>query len=273
MSAAGDGGSRPPRPVRWALLVPFAYLWRTRLERDPSVFGLVVMADWVPALLILVVLLGLPVPTALALFAGGYLSFISLYELGYLANDLLASGRPHERSRLGRFPPGPAWVTAAVLARVGYFAAGTIVLGPGAGPVWWGFYLALVAGFTAHNVLEPLSARVVTFAFLATARFLAPIFWLLPAETFGVLIPAVLVGYVLQRTLGYLESKGALHIEGRAGSGFKVRFYATAFLPMALFSLLLGSWVPLAFNAYYMALWSAGALAGVGRDRASATPA
>jgi hypothetical protein len=205
-----------------------------------------------------------------ARFLLAYVAFISLYEVGYLANDLLAFREEGGgRGRLGDAPPGAALVAGAVVVRSGVFVGATWLLGLLADPRWWAFYALLASAFTVHNLLRSPALRLVSFVHLALSRFYAPIFAFLGGPSLALLAAPVLLHYVLLRALGYLESKGISNIPGRGDTAFKVRYYAVLVAPSCLLTILTGSWIPVAFNAWYLAAWTGAWALGLGRGRAA----
>jgi len=250
-----------------ALFVPVAYLAHTRLRRAPQLWGLLVLTEWLPAGLVLVLLGGRGPLDALVGFGLAYGAFITVYEIGYLANDLLAFRETGGRSRLGEVPPSVGLVAGAVLVRLVIFVFLTVVLGRSGEVGWWGVYGLLAAAFTLHNVLVHPGLRGATFVHLATTRILAPVFSFLAPEVLLPLVAGVLPAYVLPRLLAYLESKDALSLPGRATTGFKVRFHAALLLPGALLAVLLHSWIPFLVCLYYLVVWTAAWTLGIGRSR------
>lgn len=237
-------------------LLPFSYAQYTRFTGAREIV-LHALFDWLPAFLLLVVVGHEPALTAAAYFVLGYLAFISVYECGYIANDVLAVRRetsPRERlaAHVGR-----GTIVAWIGFRAAVFAAVTFVLHEQRSPTWYGYFALIVVAFAVHNSLRQVGLRALSFVVLAFLRFFGPIFAFLSASALKLAAPSVLIAYVLYRALGYMESKGLVNIPRRTSPQFRLGFYVvTAPLAMA-FCLIFGSWVPALVHGYYLALAAA----------------
>ena len=112
--------------MNFVYLLPFTYFFNTRL-RDGSV-AFHAIFEWLAAA-VLVCTVGAVDPAQALVFSGiSYVAFISLYEIGYLVNDLFAS-RKEEKGRM-RGPQGAigVWVGAWFASRVVFFAMATILM-------------------------------------------------------------------------------------------------------------------------------------------------
>ena len=134
-------------------LLPFGYSWATRL-RSFRAIAYLIASSWLP-----VIWIGWrggvePLPRTIALFGIGYLAFISLYELGYFANDAWDARRDEDGRGRGSRAGGAAWATLFVATRVGTWLGISWLTGWIGHPIWIVGFAALAAVFTAHNLLR-----------------------------------------------------------------------------------------------------------------------
>ncbi len=241
-------------------LLPLSFVFETRLDHLRAV-GATAAMEWLPAVLVIGWFADLPIWQVPAAFAVAWTAFMSIYEIGYLLNDLVAVRFEDDpRRRTDAEPTALSW-PIWIGTRLATFAAIGWYFGWFALPHWWVLFVVLVPVYLAHNLYRSYAPKVVTFVGLATIRFLAPIApFLAPAELSLILFPAFL-NYVLYRTLSYLDSKELLAMPSRTSFAFRLQFYAWLLAPTAIAAAVEGSWVPLAFTAYYLTFWLA-ALAG-----------
>ncbi len=208
--------------MKFGYLVPFAYFYDTRLRSGSMAFHLIF--EWLAA--VVVVLAVGRVDPAHALMAAGlsYLAFISLYEIGYLVNDLFASRKETAGRRRGPQGASSVSVAAWITVRLSVFVIATAIMGMLAVPAWWSFFAALCAVFAMHNLLTDTEFKAATFLWLAWFRFMAPVIFVVKdGQRLGVGLAAAMV-YASFRLFGYLDSKGLLQMPGRQRPGFRVFF-------------------------------------------------
>jgi hypothetical protein len=262
--------SSPPLVLR--CLLPFSYAQYTRFT-GPREIVLHALFDWLSAFLLLVVVGHEPVLTALAHFVLGYLAFISIYECGYIANDLLAVRLEQSpRDRLVAGDVSRTTISAWVSVRLAAFAAVTFVLHEQRSLAWYGYFVVIAVAFAVHNSLRQMGLRAVSFVVLAFLRFFGPVFAFLSADALKTVAPSILVTYVLYRALGYMESKGLLNIPRRATPGFRLGFYAVTSPLALLFCLMFHSWTPALVHGYYLTLAVAGRLTSIAHHAAGRQP-
>lgn len=204
-------------------LLPFAYFYDTRLRTGSVAFH--VIFEWLAAV-VLVLVLGSVGPAQALLAAGlSYLAFISLYEIGYLANDLFASRKEAGGRQRGPQGASGAWVAAWFVARLAAFMLATIFMGKLAALEWWSFFAALSVVFALHNGLTDRELKAATFLWLAWFRFMAPVMFVVQdSQHLGIGLAAAMA-YASFRLFGYLDSKGLLHMPGRQRPGFRLFFF------------------------------------------------
>ncbi len=154
-----------------------------------------------------------------------YTAFISIYELGYMANDLHAAKNESDGRRRGPQAAARLWVAAWVLFRALTFVVVTFVLGQLLQVAWWMFFIALAGVFFVHNCLDDREMKTGTFAWLAWFRFMAPIVFIVEdSQRMGIGLAAAM-GYVAFRQLGYMDSKGLINMPGRQRHVFRRFFF------------------------------------------------
>lgn len=234
------------------LIIPPSYFLKTRLNN----FQALVFHSWfeyLPNLAILYWVTG-DVILSLTYFSLGYLAFISLYEIGYAFNDLVSSKKEFEpRLRAKSINHSSFTLIIFVLFRLVVFGLVTNHLGNSVNPTWWVFYAVLAISFTFHNLIKNPAYKLMTFISLAFCRFLAPIFGFLEIEIIRIIIPAILLYYVIYRTLTYLESKNLLQMKDRKSPKFKFSYFLLL-LPLSyLMTTLQYNYMYVVVNLYFVA--------------------
>lgn len=207
--------------MNYLYLLPFSYFFNTRLRQGNVLFH--VIFEWLAAAIV-VALVGRDDPIqSLTLAFLCYLAFISVYEIGYLANDLFAA-KNEENARLrGPQDASLLWIASWVVVRLVTFGFLTSVLG--ASIAWWSFFVALAIVFALHNVLADRELKSATFLWLAWFRFVAPIIFVIQdSQRMGVALAAAMA-YAAFRQFGYLDSKGLLNMAGRHRPQFRLFFF------------------------------------------------
>ena len=123
------------------------------------------------------------------------LSLMSVYEIGYFENDMVAAAGEDaptlttHASRFRAFPMQPAaWIWAVAAAAVGGWLACLtgalpVTLLPRAAIIWFGSLILLRAVFFAYNRMRP-NARIAVYPVLQMFKYL-PLFLLFPATPAG----------------------------------------------------------------------------------------
>jgi len=209
--------------MKFVYLLPFTYFFDTRLRGGSVAFH--VIFEWLAAV-VLVLVLGAVGPTQALVAAGlSYLAFISLYEIGYLVNDIFASRKEAGGRQRGPQSASGVWVAAWFIARLAAFLFATIFMGKLAAPEWWSFFAALSVVFALHNGLKDRETKAATFLWLAWFRFMAPVMFVVQdTQRLGIGLAAAMT-YSSFRLFGYLDSKGLLLMPGRQRPGFRLFFF------------------------------------------------
>src|SRR5690554_3804576 len=121
--------------MNFIYILPFSYFYNTRLRGGSIGFHLIF--EWIAAV-VLVAMIGATGPaSALAVAGLSYLAFISLYEIGYMVNDLVAAKWEEGGRKRGPQQASQYWVALWCCFRIGVFFAVTVYLGFLAAPEWW----------------------------------------------------------------------------------------------------------------------------------------
>lgn len=209
-------GSKLAKP---ASLLPFGYFVLTRVGNIRDL-GYLVASSWLPAMWFLFRTSGSPWAHVLLNFVAGYLAFIAIYEIGYLANDSWDARKSSGGRQRTPFRFGPAYLLAFVVIRLSAWVAIGQWTGWLANPIWLAGYAALVLAFAQHNLIAAAGLRSASFFQLATLRFVLPIVAAVPAEFHLLLFLAAILFYAYLRLLSYLESKDLLVMPERRGTNF-----------------------------------------------------
>lgn len=207
-----------------AYLIPFIYFSSTRIVDRRSLMICVVFEWCAQVMLVLAFGSGGYAERFVEAFAC-YVAFISLYEIGYLINDLVASKK--EQSPNARGPQGvmTLWLAAWIATRLAAFVCITIVLGRLSDPNWWLFFGGMAIVYFMHNELGNPQLRFVTFVWLAWFRFLAPVFFVIdPGQRSSAALGAMSL-HVIFRALSYLSSKKMLLMPARTTSEFRALYF------------------------------------------------
>lgn len=209
--------------MKFVYLLPFTYFYDTRLRTGGVAFH--VIFEWLAAV-VLALAVGAASPAHSLTAAGlSYLAFISLYEIGYLVNDLFASRKEPGGRQRGPQGTSGIWMAAWFVTRLAAFTFATALMGKLAVPEWWSFFTALCVVFALHNGLTDRECKAVTFLWLAWFRFMASVMFVVQdAQRLGVALAAAMA-YASFRLFGYLDSKGLLQMPGRQRTGFRLCFF------------------------------------------------
>lgn len=243
------------RHAKWLSFVPFLFFVMTRLRRRRDVAYLIV-SSWLPAIWFLLRSSGGSLAEAVVNFALGYLTFVAVYEIGYLANDGWDSKRSADGRQRIPFSLGPVYVVLFVLARMTTWVFIGFWSGWADDPVWIVAYGALAIAFAQHNLITVDGLRGASFFQLATLRFALPILGAVPSSDRLLLILVAILFYTYLRFFSYLDGKHLLVIPQRRESSFAPT-QLIMLLPLVVFLGLLSN-SPLVFElaAYFITVHS-----------------
>jgi hypothetical protein len=205
--------------ARLLSLIPFGYALRSR-HRTARDFAYLIASSWIPAAWLLWRTGPLSPLQAVGAFALGYLAFVSVYELGYLANDAWDARKSTSgRDRLG-FTPGPIFITSFAAIRLLTWGVIAWTTGWLNQSLWLAGYAALAIVLVEHNLLESRASRLASFLQLAILRFLLPIAAALDPRAWGAALAATILQYAYLRFLAYADSKDLLNMPERRDASF-----------------------------------------------------
>jgi hypothetical protein len=243
-------------------LLPYTYFYGSRVKQlKYNLYYLII--DWAVPFALLTYFTNYDWQSALVHFVLAYLAFISIYEIGYLGNDVYSVRKEDKpRRRVKDFDPSDAVVLLWIAVRLAAFGLISWYLQVLTNPLWLAFYLVLAIFFYLHNALKDKELKVMTFVNLAFIRYFAPIFIFLTPAQLMLLAAPIFLNYVFYRTLMYMDSKDLLHMPSRRAPAYKVTYYGLALGVSVILSLMGQSWVPVAITAYYLLFWTAVKIAG-----------
>lgn len=209
--------------MNFLLIIPFIYFYTTRLNRGSVIFH--ALFEWVAAGWIVFWMGRSNLQSDLYQMLLSYFAFISIYELGYIANDLYSANKELDGRRRGPQGVSTGWVSLWVTARLVAFALCTSFLDLWLHFEWWCFFASLAVVFALHNWLDDREFKISTFTWLAWLRFMAPVMFIIDdSQRMGIGL-AVALGYSAFRLLGYMDSKGLLNMPGRRRPQFRQFFF------------------------------------------------
>ena len=209
--------------IKPLLLVPGGYLYFSRLRRFRDLA--VNTIQWiVPSFIVSLALGGHDLATDALAWVLGFFLFVSVYEVGYLANDSYGlRGDPTPRARVKiRFDK--PFVALFLATRIAAWIAILSFL-----PLWQSAafvaaYAGLAAALVLHNVLKPVQFKFFTFLQLSLFRFSLPGLPIFVAsarlEPFAVLVLTGLFLFTFPRVITYFDAKGRLDLEERKETRF-----------------------------------------------------
>jgi len=236
------------------LSIPFTYFYATRIKQLKKLF-FPVYAEWLLGVLILIYF-DYPVTKAITSFFEGYIIFISIYELGYIANDFYSVKlEDNPRRRAERLSNSNSWIAVWVTSRLVIAGVITYLLGFYHNNDWLICYAILLLMLFAHNVIRNKRIKTFTFINLAFARFFLPLVPLLTVPELYKIIPGIFINYILYRTFSYMDSKDLLNMPERATILFKLNYFILLMLFCLMLCVILRSYESLYINIYFLLLW------------------
>lgn len=246
-------------------LLPFTYFWSSRLRTGNIGFHLVF--EWIAVAVVVAALCADTLRESLLGALISYLAFISVYEIGYMANDFFAAKKELDgRHRGGQGTPD-SWVFCWIVARILAFIGLTWWLGTQYLPSWWAFFIGLAVSFAMHNLMTDRELKSGTFTWLSWFRFMAPIMFVVPAEQLLGIAFACGMTYSAFRQFGYLDSKGLLAMPGRKRIVFRWAFFMWPLLAVPVLYPIPGAKGFVVLVTYYAVASSLGTAFLLFRDR------
>ena len=204
---------------RHLLIVPFLYAAKTRLHGGRDYLYLMASQWGLGAIVLFFLDPGNPA-LALVNYLIGYFVFISIYEIGYLVNDVWDAKRSDGGRARFTGDISIAFITSFVAVRIGMWLGMTAIFLKADLKLWLIANVALIFVFAAHNIFTNPEIRYATFVQLTLLRFTLPIIFSLSAPEIEPIIIVTLLHYLYFRGLAYLESKEFLAMPNRKNPNF-----------------------------------------------------
>ncbi len=228
-------------PHRLILLLPFGYAVASRYHW-PRDFMVNALTAWVPGVILVAQLGDLSAGVAIASYLLGYVAFICIYELGYLANDTIGLRHDPTPRRRVDFSPSPGFLAGFVAIRLGTFLVVSMALGVATSGLYWAAITALVTTLVAHNTLRAVELKFYTFLQLSLLRFALPVVPVLIVkggmEAILTTFATALLLFTLPRFLTYLDAKGRLSLPERKARSYHLKAHLAVSPLIALLSVL-----------------------------------
>lgn len=210
-------------------IIPFSYFAKTRLSLKGLFYHGVI--EWVPMAII-------------TIFYGnyrnlfdlliGYILFISIYELGYVFNDLISANYEQNARKRFNHEIEKQEIIIFFLIRITLFCF-ILLFFPSQNQ------LLLIVGtitisviFLIHNIIKDSNYKIFTFFSLAYFRFTLPLLYFLSLEVIVELSGTIILLYVFPRFISYLASKNLIALIERTSFKFKL-IQTTIALPLTIF--------------------------------------
>jgi hypothetical protein len=245
--------------MKYSALIPIVYTFITRLNTARE-FLYVVATQWIPGVWLVSRLGHFDLPTAAGLYAIGYLAFMCVYEIGYLANDTWdANRRPGGRQRFP-FAASFAFVAAFISLRVALWGGISMAFEQLTNQNYLLLYAVLVVVFALHNILSQNHLRTATFTQLAFIRYCAPIMFSVDWSYFVLILFVCTIFYLNFRMLAYLDAKDLPSMPGRKSANFGI-IQTVLIAPLVLLvAVVSGETVILELLGYFSVVYGAYAL-------------
>lgn len=243
------------RQVKPLLFLPFFYLVQTRMRSLRGFFFNAATA-WVPALILIWQWGGGSPSEILIGFAASYVSFISIYEVGYLVNDTYGTRRDETPRRRLTVKMSALDLVLFVVVRLLIWFGLAFYFGWTAQPMWAFFFVSLAALLVLHNTIESSAFKAASFVQLSLFRFTAPIFVHVAPERLLDVLAVGFFSFAYGRFITYLDSKGRLQINERKERWYGVKVFSIFLPTFGVLSVFSGSLAPLIVGLYLLLIYS-----------------
>lgn len=210
-------------------ILPFSYFSKTRLSIKGFFYHGVI--EWIPMVIITIFygnyrnLLDLLI---------GYILFISIYELGYVFNDLISPNYEQNARKRFSYKIEKGEIIIFFLIRIALFCFILFFRPSQNQQMLLAGTVTISAIFLIHNIIKDSKYKIFTFFSLAYFRFILPILYFLSPEVIVELSGTIILLYVFPRFITYLASKNLIDLMGRTSFKFKLIQTSLA-LPLTIF--------------------------------------
>lgn len=232
-------------------ILPFSYFAKTRLSKTSFIYHSII--EWFPMALITIYYTNY---LNLIELCVGYLLFISMYELGYVYNDLISI--KFEKTPRKRFSKSVSNLEIFIyfILRIILFIFLIGIFPSNTQPIFL-YGIALISfTFIIHNVISIDRYKIFTFIGLAYFRFVLPLIYFMSPSIILNLTGAIMLLYVFPRFLTYLASKHILKLENRKSIKSKLAQTVLALPITILFYLFDPTSFGIMWNIYLILIFS-----------------
>ena len=237
-------------------IIPFGYVIVSRVRKFQDVIHLVV-TQFVPGVFLTYKLGNSSLALSGAGYFSGYIAFLSIYEVGYLANDAWdAKSKDGGRLRLP-FTVDIMFLIPFFTIRLVTWYLLTVKWQPIGDLKWIVMSLTLAVVFALHNLVKNDSFRIATFVQLTILRFCMPIFFAIGVKSASQIMMLSSIVYLHFRSLAYLDSKKLLIMPVRKEKKFGIIEIVLFFPILSLLSYIESESMYLELWLYFVSLYSA----------------
>ena len=219
------------------LAIPFLYFYSSRIKKGGSIF-FNLLFEWIPWLILILCFSKYDSLESIRFLFLSYIAFISLYEIGYIANDYFSINfEEHGRDRAPISFNKKNIIFWVLFRFIIFFLISNYL--PFGGIYGWNIiYIILLLFFTLHNLIKDLQLKSITFFWLALLKYIIPVVFIVREESIYPLLLIATVIYVPFRFLSYLESKNLLLMNKRKTANFRT-FYFSAPIVLSVFLIII----------------------------------
>jgi hypothetical protein len=178
-------------------------------------FSFNALTAWVPGILLVLLQDESIGWSALVRYAFGYIIFISMYELGYLANDTWGLRKDETPRRRICVDFSNLFFLLFVCVRVAVVILLASLLGILDASWFHGILIATILVIALHNLVTTQSVKFITFIQMSAIRFSAPVLIATGSSSVATTLISGLMFFALPRLLTYQYSKGRLNLPER----------------------------------------------------------
>ncbi len=124
---------------------PFLYFYKTRLQKKSIIFHIVF--EWMAAIVLVLTVSKFNLVESLILTISSYVAFISLYEIGYIVNDLFSAAKEHSGRKRNPQVTDKKIIIWWFCSRIASFIFVTFFIKKLYSPEWWSFFFFMCSIF------------------------------------------------------------------------------------------------------------------------------
>ncbi len=232
------------------LAIPFLYFYSSRIKKGGSIF-FNLLFEWIPWLILIFGFSQYDFFQSLKFLFLSYIAFISLYEIGYIANDYFSIKFEKDGRYRAPISFNKRNIIFWISCRVIIFSLISNFLPFGGIYAWNILYIILLIFFTLHNLIKELQLKSITFFWLALLKYIIPVVFIVREESIYPLLLIATVIYVPFRFLSYLESKNLLLMNKRKTVNFRTFYFSVPIFFSVFLIIIPNSSVYFSLSIYY----------------------